>query len=231
MNYQNSMGNSMGKSILLLLPFIFVSSVVAETPKETVNITGQRMEVLEKGEITRFLGNVKLFKGKDIITSDIMEHYEKKGRVIGKGNVHVTTHPEESITLEAFSDQLTYDINRKKSILTGSPQLIRIDEENPEERIRIEGAIIELFEKEKRVHVNGDARVENGEMTAIGKFLDYDYETKKIVLCGEFPHIYQDSEEVKGDYSAEVITIFTDEQRVIMEGNVRASIYPKNRQP
>lgn len=43
-----------------------------------MNITGERMEVLERGEITRFLGNVKLVRDRDIITSDIMEHYEKK---------------------------------------------------------------------------------------------------------------------------------------------------------
>jgi lipopolysaccharide export system protein LptA len=85
------------------------------------------------------------------------------------------------------------------------------------------------LEKEKRVHVEGDAKIENREMTAIGKLLDYDYETKKIVLSGDSPHIYQNSEEVKGEYSAEVITIFIDEQRVVMEGNVKVSIYPKNR--
>ena len=187
------------------------------------------MEVLRKAEITRFLGNVRLVRGRDVITSDIMEHYEKKNYIIGKGNVHLTAYPEESIKLEAFSDRLTYNVDGKKSILTGSPELIRIDEENPEDRVKMEGDVIELFGKEKRVHVEGDARVEHGEITATGKLLDYDYETKKIVLSGNSPHIYQDDEQVKGDYSAEVITIFVDEERVIMEGNVKASIYPQKR--
>ena len=62
----------MKKSILLFLPFIFVSAVFAERPKQPVNITGERMEVLRRGEITRFLGNVKLVRKKDVITSDIM---------------------------------------------------------------------------------------------------------------------------------------------------------------
>jgi len=219
----------MRKVILLFLPFIFVSAVVAESPKQTVNITGERMEVLGRREITRFLGNVRLVRGKDVITSDIMEYYKKKNYVIGKGNVHLTAYPEESIRLEAFSDQLTYDVDKKGSILTGNPHLVLIYEENPEERIKMEGGVIELLEKEKRVHVEGDAKIENREMTATGKFLDYDYEKKKIVLSGDSPHIYQNSEEAKGEYSSEVITIFIDEQRVIMEGNVKASIYPQNR--
>jgi lipopolysaccharide transport protein LptA len=219
----------MRKSLLLFLPLVFVSTVIAEIPEQLVNITGERMEVLDKGAITRFLGNVKLVKGKDIITSDVMEHYEKKNFVIGKGNIHFTAYPGESITLEAFSNQLTYDINNKESILTGSPRLIRTEGENYEDRVKIEGKVIKLFGKEKRVYVEGDARVEYKEITATGKFLDYNYETKEIVLYGDSPHINQNNEQVKGDYSAEVITIFIDEERIIMEGNVEAFIYPKNR--
>lgn len=219
----------MKKSILLFLPFIFVSAVFAEKPKQPVNITGERMEVLGRGEITRFLGNVKLVRKKDVITSDIMEHYEKKNYIEGKGNVHLIAYPEESIKLEAFSDRLTYNVDSKKSTLTGNPELIRIDEENPEDRIKMEGEVIKLLDNGKKVHVQGDARVEHGEITATGEILDYDYEIKKIVLSGNSPCIYQDNEQAKANYSAEIITIFIDEQRVIMEGNVKASIYPKNR--
>jgi lipopolysaccharide transport protein LptA len=219
----------MKKGILLFLPLIFVSAVLADKPKQPVNISGERMEVLEKGEITRFLGNVKLVRKKDIITSDIMEHYEKKNYVVGKGNVHFIAYPEESVKLEAFSDRLTYNIDDKKSILTGNPELIRINEENPQDRIKMEGEVIKLSGNEKKVHVQGDARVEHGRITATGQLLDYDYEIRKIVLSGGSPRIYQDDEQVKANYSAEIVTIFIDEQRVIMEGNVKASIYPKNR--
>jgi len=219
----------MKKSILLFLPLIFVSAVFAEKPKQPVNITGERMEVLGRGEITRFLGNVKLVRKKDVITSDIMEHYEKKNYIVGKGNVHLIAYPEESIKLEAFSDRLTYNVDNKKSILTGNPELIRIDEENPEDRIKMEGEVIKLLDNGKKVHVQGDARVEHGKITATGELLDYNYEIREIVLSGDSPRIYQDDEQVKANYSAEIITIFIDEQRVIMEGNVKASIYPKNR--
>lgn len=187
------------------------------------------MEVLERGEITRFLGNVKLVSDRDIITSDIMEHYEKKNYVVGKGNVHFTAYPEESIKMEGFSDRLTYNVDNKNSVLTGNPKLIRIDEDNPQDRIRMEGEVIKLSGNEKKIHVQGDARVEHGKITATGRLLDYDYEIKRIVLSGDSPRIYQDDEQVKADYSAEIITIFIDEDKVIMEGNVKASIYPKNR--
>lgn len=220
---------NMKKSILIFLPFILVSTVFAEKPKQPVNITGERMEVLRRAGITRFLGNVKLVRGKDIITCDIMEHYDKENYVIGKGNVRLTAYPEESIRLEAFSDRLNYNVNSKDTTLTGNPELIRIDEENPEDRVKMGGEVINLFEKEKRVHVEGNARVEHGEMTGTGKLLDYNDETKKIVLSGNSPHIYQDNEQVRGDYSAELITIFIDEKRVTMEGKVKAFIYPKNR--
>ncbi|MFB0526201.1 MAG: LptA/OstA family protein [bacterium] len=216
-------------SILLFFPLIFTGTVFAERPNQPVNITGERMEVLGRGEITRFLGNVKLIKGKDVITSDMMEHYEKKNYIVGKGNVHLTAYPEESIKMEAFSDRLTYNVDSKNSVLTGNPELMRIDEENPEDRIEMEGEVIKLLGNGKKVRVEGDARVEHGKIIATGKFLDYDYEIKKIVLSGDSPRIYQDDEQVKANYLAEIITIFINEQRVIMEGNVKASIYPKNR--
>lgn len=219
----------MKKVVLLFLPLIFAGTVFAEKPRQLVNITGERMEVLRRGEITRFLGNVKLVRGKDIITCDIMEHYNEKNYVVGKGNVRLTSYPEESIRMEAFSDQLNYNVDSRDTMLIGNPELIRIDEENPEGRIKMEGKVINLFEKEKRVRVEGDARVESGEMVATGKLLDYDDETRKIVLSGNTPHIYQDNEQARGDYSAEVITIFIEEKRVVMEGKVKASIYPKNR--
>ncbi|NIO18529.1 hypothetical protein GTN42_03675 [bacterium] len=219
----------MKRVVLFFLPLIFVSAVFADKPEQPVDISGDRMEVLERGEITRFLGNVKLVRKKDVVTSDIMEHYEKKNYVVGKGNVHLIAYPEEDVKLEAFSDRLTYNIDNRKSILTGNPELSRIDEENPEDRIKMAGEVIKLSSNEKRVHVQGDARVEHGRMTATGQLLDYDYEIRKIVLSGGSPRIYQDDEQVKANYSAETVTIFIDEQRVIMEGNVKASIYPKNR--
>jgi len=219
----------MKKSILFLILLIFVNTVGAESPKEPTNITGERMEVLRRGEVTRFLGNVKFIRGGDVVTSDVMEHYEKKNYVVGKGNVHLTAYPEESVKLEAFSEQLTYDLESRKSILTGDPELIQIDEENPENKVKVEGEVIEVLGKEKTVHAEGDARVETAEMTATAKLLDYNYETRKIILAGNSPHIYQDDQHVRGDYWAEVITIFIDEERVIMEGNVKASIYPKSR--
>jgi len=212
---------------LIFFLLILVSTVFAEKPKETMNITGERMEVLKRGEITRFLGNVRLVKGKDVIVSDLMEHYEKKDYVVGKGNVHFTAYPEESIRLEAFSDQLTYNVQSRDTTLTGNPELIRINEGESQETVKIRGEIIELFGREKKAHVKTGARVEYGGMVALSEILDYDYETRKIVLSGGSPHIYQEDEQVTADYSAEVITIFVDEQRVVMEGNVKAFIHPK----
>jgi len=213
----------------LFFLFILVRVVWAERPKEPVNITGERMEVLRRGEVTRFFGNVRLVKGKDVITSDMMEHYEKKNYVVGRGNVHVMAYPEEFVRLEAFSDKLTYNVESEKTILTGNPRVMRIDEENAESRFKMQAQVINLFRKESTVHAEGDARVEAREMVATADLVDYDYETRKIILSGGSPHIYQDNQDVRGDYSAQVITIFTDEQTVVMEGNVKASIYPKAR--
>ncbi len=180
----------MKKSIALFLPFVFVSVVLAENPKQTVNIAGERMEVLKKGEITRFLGNVRLVRHTDTITSDIMERYEKKNYVVGKGNVHLTAYPKKSLRMEAFSDRLTYNVDGKKSVLTGNPRLIRIDEDNPEDRIKMEGQVIKLSGNEKKINVQGDARVEHGRITATGKLLDYDYEIKKIVFLPEILPVF-----------------------------------------
>jgi len=212
-----------------LLPFLLLSTVSAERIRQSVNITGERMEILKKGEIIRFLGNVKLVRGKDIVTCDMMEHYEKNNYVIGKGDVHLVTYPEESMRLEAFSDGLKYDVKSEESVLTGNPRLIRFNEQNSLDKLKVEGEVIRLSGKEKIVFVEGDARVERGEIIATSKFLDYNYQTKKIILSGGPPRIFQNHEKATGEYSAKTITIFLDRGIVAMEENVNASIYPKYR--
>jgi len=223
--------NCMKTNIPIFLLLISVTIAIAEEPRQPVSITGERMEILKRGEITRFLGKVRMVSGKDVVTTDRLEHFEKKNCVIGKGNVHLTAHTEESIRLEANSEQVTYDLKNKKTVLTGNPEVVGINEESPEDKTILEGEVIQLFGNEKRIRVEEGARVEHGEITGTCKFLDYDYETKRIVLSGDSPHIYQDNGEIKSDCSADTITMFINEKRVIMEGNVKAHIYAKNRGP
>lgn len=126
-------------------------------------ITSDTIEMLQKGNMVAFRGNVKLVKGDTIITADEMINFVDEDRIEGKGNVYCISIGEEKEIIEIKSDFVKYFDKDKIAILTGNPWA------------------------------------------------------------------YQDTKDNKGEYKGDKMTIFTEEERLIIEGNARSIIYPKQK--
>lgn len=142
--------------------FNFSLSWTKEETKDTPPvITSNTIEMLEKGKVIAFKGNVKLVKGNSTITADEMINFVKEDRIEGKGNVHFIGLGEQK------------------------------------ELVEVKSGFVEYFDKEK-----------------------------KAILTGN-PWAYQDTKESKGEYTGDKMTIFTEQQKLVIEGNAKAIVYPK----
>ena len=73
--------------------------------------------------------------------------------------------------------------------------------------------------------IEKNVKVAREKTTATADMLTYNSDSKKILLTEGPPRIYQKDEDIDAEYSAEQITLFADERKIIMENNVKALIY------
>ncbi|MFH1238722.1 MAG: LptA/OstA family protein [bacterium] len=87
------------------------------------------------------------------------------------------------------------------------------------------------FVKEDRIDGEGNVHFvgvgEQKETVEIkSDFVQYFNKEKKAILTGK-PWAYQDTKDNKGEYTGDKMTIFTEEQKLVIEGNAKAIVYPK----
>ena len=185
----------MKKIITIGFCIIFVISIdisfAFKNTDEDVSIDGDRMEMLEKGRVTRFIGNVKLKQGSKSITSNKMTKYEDRDYIVAEGKVRIMDTSRDDERVEGFCDKINYDLGKEYGLMTGSPKLVRFDFEEPENNMEITGNVIKIFAEEKKILVEGEARVIQKEK----------------------------------DFSSDNMTLLMDEERIILEGNVKTVVY------
>jgi lipopolysaccharide export system protein LptA len=101
------------------------SSDRAEPPK--TRITGERMNLLRKGEAVEFVGSVKMVRGTDFLSADRMVSDEKKGLVQAWGNVYLRREvPEENLRWEAWGEEGAYNNEVGSGTLMGKKKQTRV---------------------------------------------------------------------------------------------------------
>jgi len=218
----------MKKMLLAIFILIFLADI--SEGKENAGqytITADHMEITKQNELTVFTGNVKLVKDKVTIKADRVEDHKNDGYVLASGKVHGMdyTSPEEEV--EIFCEKAKYNRDISSGVLTGSPRVVRTGLVDKNKGIEIKGDLIEIFEKGEKSIVRNNVRVKQNDMLAESGLLDYDSNLKKIILTGSSPKVYQKSEEYEAEYSAETITMFSDDGRVFFEKGFNAIIYSK----
>ena len=212
-------------AIFMLMFFMNISQGKENEGQYT--ITADHMESTKKNELTVFTGNVKLVKDKVTIKADRVEDHKNDGYVLAVGKVHGmdNTSPEEEV--EIFCEKAKYNRDISSGVLTGNPRVVRTGLVDKNKGVEIKGDVIEILEKGEKSIVRNNVQVKQNDMLAVSDLLDYDSNLKKIILTGGTPKVYQKSEEYEAEYSAETITMFSDEQRVIFEKGFNAIIYSK----
>ncbi len=118
-------------------------------------ITSNTIEMLKRGKIISFKGNVKLVKGNVIITADEMVNFVNEDRVEGKGNVHFINVGEEKEIIEVKSDFMEYFDKDKKVVLTGNPWVYQ---DTKDAKGEYTGTKMTFFREEERFIIEGNAK-------------------------------------------------------------------------
>lgn len=209
---------------ILVLILLYPSLIKAEQSSSPINITSQQMEMLEKGKVALFSGQVKVSQDENVLFADKVWHYLREDRVEAEGNVHFQEIKDKE-TMDIYGDKIVYDRKQNYGIVTGHPKMTRKDPADPKKDTIVTGNKIEVFQTENRAKISGNVEITQSEAKSKSEVADYYGETRKLVLTGS-PWVWQKNPDNIAEYTGEVITLFTDTKNVIIDKDVQAKITP-----
>ncbi|MDD5131971.1 MAG: LptA/OstA family protein [bacterium] len=198
------------------------SAVLAPGEDKPIDISSQQMETLNKGKVAFFSGQVKVTQEQGILYADKVWHYLAEDRLEASGNVHYQEKKDQETT-DIYGGRMVYNRQTGYGTVSKSPKIVRLDAANPKNDTTITGDLIEMFNNEKRAKVSGNVNIVQPAAKAKSEVADYYYQEKKLVLTGN-PWVWQQNEDNISEYTGKVITVFTENERVIIEENVQAKI-------
>jgi lipopolysaccharide transport protein LptA len=200
------------------------SAGLAQAEDKPIDVSSQQMETLDKGKTAFFSGQVKVTQEQGILYADKVWHYLAEDRLEASGNVHYQ-EKKDNETTDIYGGRMVYNRKTGYGTVSKSPKIIRQDTVNPKNDTTITGDLIELFNNERRAKVSGHVNIVQPEAKSKSDVADYFYQEKKLVLTGD-PWVWQQNEDNTSEYTGKIITVFTENERVIIEENVQAKITP-----
>ncbi|PIU82918.1 MAG: hypothetical protein COS68_06855 [Elusimicrobia bacterium CG06_land_8_20_14_3_00_38_11] len=188
-------------------------------------ITGDKMKMLQKGDILEFIGNVKLVQQNLTITADKMKSNEKTGMVEGYGHITVK-YSSGTENRYAWGDTAEYNKNSGSGIFTGNVKIKRILGDTTDS-IDLTCEELEVFEFGDRYHAIKNVRISQEYTVATSSEAFYDNETKEIFLTGGPPKVVRTDEKGHSEYSGDKIAIDTKKEVFTVLGNVKTKMVMK----
>jgi hypothetical protein len=112
---------------LLAVACLSAAPAAEEPGKEKTVITGERMNLLQKGAAVEFTGGVTLTRGKDLLKADRMVSDEKNGFTQAWGRVYLRRDDAAAgARWEAWSDEAQYAKNLSSGTLWGKKEPARV---------------------------------------------------------------------------------------------------------
>ncbi len=112
--------------ILLILScvFLFPFHSFSAEQKEKTEITGDKMEIKNKGKVSVFKGNAKVVRGNYNITADEMKYYKDKDEIDAKGKVKFYVKNNDGSIIKAKSSKAKYNTkNMSGKMWAGKPMV------------------------------------------------------------------------------------------------------------
>lgn len=192
--------------------------IAAEVSKdEPVEITGDRLEYKSKQQEAIYSGHVVLIHGDMKLTCDLLHAYgEKKEKIVGEGNVK-WAKKKDNVTLT--SDYFQYESKDKFLIAEKKPVLIMYDKNNI--KTVIVSKRMEMYgDKNEAIGID-DVVITREDTKATCQRAHYFDKEGKLILTGK-PVVEQKKNIFKGD----VITVYLEDEKIILDKNVDTVIYP-----
>lgn len=192
--------------------------------EERVQITADQMEIIKKGEINLFRGNVNLSSEKATITAQQMKHFIPEQKVEAEGDVKFFYTGDSGEETKIQGQEIIYNYKDEYGLIPSTATLFYSQKKKPENDINLTASQIQLFGKDNQICATGDVKVAFGQYQGQSNRLDYFQSINQIELTLN-PQIYYQGEDNSAWYSGDKITILLDEEKVIIEGNVKGIIY------
>jgi len=135
--------------ILMGLLLVNIQFAFSSGPSKTI-ITGNRMEVLEKGDVLIFEGNVRVRRGTDELRANIVKSYEKEYRIEAYGKVKLERYTREGEKWEIWGDRGIWSKIVSSGTIWGDQKQVRILRtlrDNPDDKLKIKAWRLDIREK------------------------------------------------------------------------------------
>lgn len=130
--------------IIVTLLMVCGSVYSAQKIKKAV-ITGDKMEILNRGQIVEYTGNVKLTHEKNVLAADFMRSDEKNNFVDAEGNVQYILQTDTVTQTEIYSGKANYDVNNSSGKFWVSPRMVRSNVSEPGSGIQLNAEVISFY--------------------------------------------------------------------------------------
>ena len=221
------------KRLAICLGLAFVAGVAAA---ESTTITGDRMDLLNKGAEVRFVGGVHLVRGTDDMRAREMRTNRERDKITARGDVKLFRQTSATETWRAFGESGFYDTQTGRGFLKGKRrrQAKLVREEVVTSTITrtmvITADRIDFSREPQRAYAVGHV---HGQTTdpRTGDFYEFDAHEaeyrgdndKRVVLFGKpRPVVKQPNGPKAKQVTGDRIIYYVDERRMIAEGSARA---------
>jgi|GEM_PF-6846822 len=201
-------------AIAILLGLTFSGSIYA-AKDGTVQLTAESIEYDANQKLVQATGNVKITQAGNVLSGAYAEYRNDSGMAFVKGGIVFSGE-----TIKATGEQVEYDTNSGKAILSGQP---RMEDQNG---AWMTGDIIEYYAKEERAIIIGNVHIVHAgrQIEATAERGVYSGTERKFVLTGNAQAV-QEGNTLMG----ETLTVYLDNRSMDAKGSTKLIIIPNDK--
>ncbi len=205
---------------------MFFSFINASEKKQKTEITGDKMILKDKGQITYFKGHANVMRGNYNITSNEMTYYRKTDDVDAKGNVNFIVKNEDGSVIKAKAANATYNTKLFNGKMWGNTPIVEYELKNSSDTIFLYMDTLYLSNNFESVKAVDNVKIisSSGTITADNALLKKEDNSLYMEKDKNKPQVNVWQEDKKAEFKADEISLLYDEKTVKMNKNVEGKI-------
>ena len=223
-----------GSLLCVISVSLCFSGLFAQTNKKTKTvITGDSMEMIDAGKKVIFSGDAKVVHGKDTLKADEIIQDKTENTVNARGNVCFETVVNEDELLTGTAAKVLYNINTESGQLKENRPKLTYKIKTSTKPVTLTADNINFDHISGQADASGNVEIISSSATAYSQRAQFYYKEKKMVLNGsitEQPKVNYTAQGRNDRFSADLITMFLDKKKMILEGNAKGFVKEINKQ-
>jgi lipopolysaccharide export system protein LptA len=211
----------------LVLALLCAVSLPAKAPK--VVITGDEMEILNGGDMVVFSGKSKVVRGESTLNAERLVQDKKNQRVEASGSIYFRSFTTQKELVEAYAEKALYLLDTEQGELTEGRPKVLYHVKTSSVPVVLYADMISFDQRKEEVHAKGAVEIISSSACVYSPSAVLLEKEKKIILEGKTPQpkiVYLHDNDWS-EYSADKITYFVDQKRVLLQNDVRGKMKTK----